>query len=69
MVHYIHPTLLVEACSPESTTYNLGTMLVEVIATVLDNEVSYSLLLCLKKFHSGFYLIFLNLFVLIIFYY
>ncbi|XP_073986001.1 ubiquitin fusion-degradation 4-like isoform X6 [Rhodnius prolixus] len=42
MVHYIHPTLLVEACSPESTTYNLGTMLVEVIATVLDNESCYS---------------------------
>jgi len=31
--------LLVEACSPESPTYNFGTMLVEVIATVLDNEV------------------------------
>ncbi|KAL1139402.1 hypothetical protein AAG570_006386 [Ranatra chinensis] len=42
MVHYIQPSLLVEACSPESTTYNLGTMLVEVIATVLDNESSYS---------------------------
>ncbi|XP_046664774.1 E3 ubiquitin-protein ligase HECTD1 isoform X3 [Homalodisca vitripennis] len=42
MVHYIHPSLLVEACSPESSTYNLGTMLVEVIATVLDNEISYS---------------------------
>lgn len=39
MVHYIQPSLLVEACSPESSTYNLGTMLVEVIATVLDNEV------------------------------
>lgn len=43
MVHYIQPSLLVEACSPESSTYNLGTMLVEVIATVLDNEVKYSL--------------------------
>jgi hypothetical protein len=40
MVHYIQPSLLVEACSPESPTYNFGTMLVEVIATVLDNEVS-----------------------------
>jgi hypothetical protein len=39
MVHYIQPSLLVEACSPESPTYNFGTMLVEVIATVLDNEV------------------------------
>ncbi|PNF13829.1 hypothetical protein B7P43_G12448, partial [Cryptotermes secundus] len=38
MVHYIQPSLLVEACSPESPTYNFGTMLVEVIATVLDNE-------------------------------
>ncbi|BES94932.1 Sad1 / UNC-like C-terminal [Nesidiocoris tenuis] len=38
MVHYIQPSLLVEACSPDSSTYNLGTMLVEVIATVLDNE-------------------------------
>ncbi|XP_014247371.1 E3 ubiquitin-protein ligase HECTD1 isoform X4 [Cimex lectularius] len=38
MVHYIHTSLLIEACSPESSTYNLGTMLVEVIATVLDNE-------------------------------
>nr|XP_014275679.1 E3 ubiquitin-protein ligase HECTD1 isoform X5 [Halyomorpha halys] len=42
MVHYIHPSLLIEACSPESSTYNLGTMLVEVIATVLDNESCYS---------------------------
>lgn len=41
MVHYIHPSLLVEACSPDSSTYNLGTMLVEVIATVLDNEVCH----------------------------
>jgi hypothetical protein len=39
MVHYIQSSLLVEACSPESPTYNFGTMLVEVIATVLDNEV------------------------------
>ncbi|XP_049940581.1 E3 ubiquitin-protein ligase Ufd4 isoform X3 [Schistocerca serialis cubense] len=38
MVHYIQPSLLVEVCSPESPTYNFGTMLVEVIATVLDNE-------------------------------
>ncbi|KAL0267404.1 UNVERIFIED_CONTAM: hypothetical protein PYX00_009683 [Menopon gallinae] len=38
MVHYIQPSLLAEACSPEAPTHNLGTMLVEVIATVLDNE-------------------------------
>nr|CAD7200637.1 unnamed protein product [Timema douglasi] len=41
MVHYIQPSLLIEACSPESPTYNFGTMLVEVIATVLDNENSF----------------------------
>lgn len=40
MVHYIQPNLLIEACSPESPTHNLGNMLVEVIATVLDNDVS-----------------------------
>lgn len=39
MIHYIQPMLLEEICSPESPTYNFGTMLVEVIATVLDNEV------------------------------
>jgi len=39
MVHYIQPELLIEACGPESCTPNLGAMLVEVIATVLDNEV------------------------------
>lgn len=44
MVHYIQPSLLVEACSPEAPTHNLGTMLVEVIATVLDNEVSSKIL-------------------------
>ncbi|XP_046388843.1 E3 ubiquitin-protein ligase Ufd4 isoform X5 [Ischnura elegans] len=38
MVHYIQPSLLNEACSPESPTYNFGTMLVEVLAAVLDNE-------------------------------
>ncbi|XP_071454696.1 E3 ubiquitin-protein ligase HECTD1 isoform X6 [Hetaerina americana] len=38
MVHYIQPSLLNEACIPESPTYNFGTMLVEVLAAVLDNE-------------------------------
>ncbi|KAG8236035.1 hypothetical protein J437_LFUL015413, partial [Ladona fulva] len=38
MVHYIQPSLLIEACSPEAPTYNFGTMLVEVLAAVLDNE-------------------------------
>lgn len=39
MVHYIQPSLLVEICKPDAPTYNLGTMLVQVIAVVLDNEV------------------------------
>ncbi|KAI5744743.1 hypothetical protein M8J76_004851 [Diaphorina citri] len=38
MVHYIQGSLLVEICKPDAPTYNLGTMLVEVIAVVLDNE-------------------------------
>lgn len=43
MIHYIHPGLLEELCCPESTVNNFGTQLVEVIATVLDNEVSIHL--------------------------
>lgn len=38
MVHYIPSPLLKELCKPESPTYALGTVLVEVIAAVLDNE-------------------------------
>ncbi|KAI4462742.1 e3 ubiquitin-protein ligase trip12 [Holotrichia oblita] len=38
MIHYIQPCLLEELCSPESNVNNFGTQLVEVIATVLDNE-------------------------------
>jgi len=49
MVHYIQPSLLVEACSPESPTYNFGTMLVEVIATVLDNEVRNLITQCMER--------------------
>lgn len=41
MIHYIQPTLLEELCCPESSINNFGTQLVEVIATVLDNEVSF----------------------------
>lgn len=37
MIHYIQPGLLEELCSPDGN--NFGTQLVEVIATVLDNEV------------------------------
>lgn len=40
MIHYIQPSLLEELCNPESNVNNFGTQLVEVIATVLDNEVS-----------------------------
>ncbi len=40
MVHYIQPSLLTDMCCNDSPTYGLGTMLVEVIANVLDNEVS-----------------------------
>lgn len=43
MVHYIQPSLLEELCSPESSVNNFGTQLVEVIATVLDNEVNNKL--------------------------
>lgn len=39
MIHYIQPSLLEELCSSESASNNFGTQLVEVIATVLDNEV------------------------------
>jgi E3 ubiquitin-protein ligase HECTD1 len=38
MIHYIPPALLVELCSSESPSYSMGTVLVEVIAAVLDNE-------------------------------
>lgn len=40
MIHYIQPSLLEELCNSESSANNFGTQLVEVIATVLDNEVS-----------------------------
>ncbi|XP_063927928.1 E3 ubiquitin-protein ligase HECTD1 isoform X6 [Zophobas morio] len=40
MIHYIIPSLLEELCNNESSP-NFGTQLVEVIATVLDNEMSY----------------------------
>ena len=39
MVHYIQPELLVETCGSDKTA-GCGAMLVEVIANVLDNEVS-----------------------------
>jgi len=39
MVHYIQPELLIETCGSDKTG-GCGAMLVEVIANVLDNEVS-----------------------------
>lgn len=39
MIHYIQPNLLEELCNVESNC-NFGTQVVEVIATVLDNEVN-----------------------------
>ena len=38
MIHYISAPLLNELCSPQAPTYSLGTVLVEVIAAVLDSE-------------------------------
>ena len=42
MIHYIQPQLLTEICAADSPSSSLGTILVEVIANVLDNEVSAS---------------------------
>lgn len=49
MIHYIQPGLLEDLCCSESTANNFGTQLVEVIATVLDNEVRAKLT-TLQKF-------------------
>uniref|UniRef100_T1J5Y0 E3 ubiquitin-protein ligase n=1 Tax=Strigamia maritima TaxID=126957 RepID=T1J5Y0_STRMM len=38
MVHYIQPSLLADVCNPECGGSIFASMLVEVIATVLDNE-------------------------------
>lgn len=40
MIHYIQPNVLAELCGSESTNNNFTTQFVEVIATVLNNEVS-----------------------------
>ena len=61
MIHYIQPNLLEELCCPESSINNFGTQLVEVIATVLDNEVSFishcmsSLALCFSLSYTYFF--------------
>jgi hypothetical protein len=43
MMQYVQPDLLKSLChtDAENIQNNLGTLLVEVIASVLDNEVSY----------------------------
>lgn len=40
MVQYVHADTLKTLCSSETSELNLGTLLVEVVASVLDNEVS-----------------------------
>lgn len=44
MVHYIKPDWLEDICKPECPN-NLAPLLVEVLATVLDNEVILLILL------------------------
>lgn len=44
MIQYVQPEMLSRLCSSEglqSHELSLGTLLVEVVASVLDNEVSY----------------------------
>lgn len=43
MVHYIKPDWLEDICKPECPN-NLAPLLVEVLATVLDNEVIFKLI-------------------------
>jgi E3 ubiquitin-protein ligase HECTD1 len=54
MVQYVQPDTLANLCS-EPIEPNLGTLLVEVVASVLDNEVSR------KLFSSHSYYIFFNI--------
>ncbi|XP_055645002.1 E3 ubiquitin-protein ligase Ufd4 isoform X2 [Toxorhynchites rutilus septentrionalis] len=45
MIQYVQPDMLSRLCSAEglqSHEHSLGTLLVEVVASVLDNEISYS---------------------------
>ena len=41
MIQYVHADVLVALCA-ETGEQNLGTLLVEVVASVLDNEVSFN---------------------------
>lgn len=49
MVQYAQPELLSDLCKSENNQ-NLGTLLVEVIASVLDNEVSIDFLIQMSFF-------------------
>lgn len=49
MVHYIKPDWLEDICKPESPN-NLAPLLVEVLATVLDNEVIFEINLIFKLY-------------------
>ncbi len=40
MVQYVHKDVLTNLCTEQTNEPNLGTLLVEVVASVLDNEVS-----------------------------
>ena len=42
MVHYATGSVLLALCDPELLSVNFGVQLVQVIAIVLDNEVSAS---------------------------
>lgn len=48
MVQYAQPDLLATLCSAQNE--NLGTLLVEVVASVLDNEVRASKYYFLKRY-------------------
>lgn len=50
MIHYSSEALLKEVCDSDAG-HNLPTVLVEITATVLDQEVILSLLLTLFKKH------------------
>lgn len=49
MVQYVQADVLANLCA-EPIDPNLGTLLVEVVASVLDNEVSHSFLMTAKDF-------------------
>lgn len=51
MIQYVHADVLVALCA-EPSEQNLGTLLVEVVASVLDNEVSFKLLNSVTKIRS-----------------